>query len=45
MKTVVKIRAPVLWFLETPQSHKTDLEIILIWYTFGLKYRYTFGVK
>jgi len=24
---------------------KTDLEIKLKWYTFGLKYWYTFGVK
>ena len=29
----------------TATSRKTDLEIKLKWYTFGLKYWYTFGVK
>jgi len=28
----------------TANNRETDLEINLKWYTFGLKYRYTFGV-
>jgi hypothetical protein len=27
----------------TANNRETDLEINLKWYTFGLKYRYTFG--
>jgi len=42
MKNTTKIRAPVFWIWGTPDPENHHLQIKVKWYTFGLKYWYTF---